>query len=314
MIRRFGFLLCVVLVTTGPARNAGAENLLLGSDMENASAWNVSHLDSQDPAEYEFNVTAVSPSSGEGGCLEVWCSGDQSNNILFWQEVTLIGGETYEVGGAFMDVSGTLYNFWCEILLSTEVPPDTAGADYGGGTPLLGINTWDGCGPGIDSTFQDTYCKGDGPVFTMPDSIPVGEEATFYFSVNVGVWTGGEAYDYDVAIDELYLDGAGGGSAVSGDPASAVRNFELLGNYPNPFNPDTEIQYRLEKNADVTLTIYNMAGQEIRVLMNTRQTAGLHSIRWDGRDRSGRLVGNGVYFCNLQNGNRSVTRKMILQK
>jgi len=93
---------------------------------------------------------------GEGGCLEVWCSGSMSNNILFWQEVTLVGGETYVVGGAFADVCGTLYNFWCEIFLHTEVPPDTEGVDYGGGEPLLAINTREGCGPDIDSTFQDT--------------------------------------------------------------------------------------------------------------------------------------------------------------
>lgn len=307
----FVVLIGVLMILT---RHSRAENLLVGGNMEDPSAWNVSHLDSEDEAEYEFNVTAVSPQMGEGGCLEVWCSGDQANNILFWQEVTLIGGETYDIGGAFMDVTGTLYNFWCEILLSTEVPPDTAGADYGGGTPVLGINTWEGCGPDIDSTFQDTFCKGSGPEFTMPDSIPVGEEVTFYFSVNVGVWTGGEAYDYDIAVDELFLDGVGGGSDVPEEPADMAAGFELLNNYPNPFNPSTEIRYSMDKAADVQLTLYNTAGQQVRCLVDQHQTSGVHSVHWDGRDSSGEQVGNGVYFCHLQVGAQSRTCKMIMQK
>ncbi|NQT24728.1 T9SS type A sorting domain-containing protein [candidate division KSB1 bacterium] len=291
-----------------------SENLLVGSNMEDESAWNISHLDSDDEAEYEFNVVAEVPKMGSEGCLEVWCFGDQSNNILFWQEVTLIGGETYDVGGAFRDVGGNLYNFWCEILLHTEVPPDTAGADYGGGTSLLGINTWDGCGPGIDSTFQDTYCKGNGSVFTMPDSVAAGEEATFYFSVNVGVWTGGEAFEYDVVIDELFLDGVGGGSAVSEEPEAIIQDFELLNNYPNPFNPSTEIQYALETESDVNITIYNMTGQQVTTLINQHQTAGMHSSQWDGRYSSGELAGNGVYLCHMQIGKHTQTLKMILQK
>jgi len=147
----------------------------------------------------------------------------------------------------------------------------------------------------------------------MPDSIPVGEPATFYFSLNVGVWTGTESYDDDVVIDELYLEGEPA-SSVMDESAAVVRDFELLGNYPNPFNPSTEIRYNLKKDSDACITLYNMTGQQVTQLINQRQSAGLHAVRWDGRDSHGQVAGNGVYICYMQAGIQSQTLKMILQK
>jgi hypothetical protein len=85
-------------------------------------------------------------------------------------------------------------------------------------------------------------------------------------------------------------------------------------NYPNPFNPSTEITYSLNSDSHVTLTVYNMVGQKVNVLENNVQTAGSHTVQWNGTDLSGRPVSSGVYLYTLESGNFTMTKKMILMR
>ena len=97
-----------------------------------------------------------------------------------------------------------------------------------------------------------------------------------------------------------------------------VSKTELLGNYPNPFNPETTIKYNLQNNADVTLEIYNIKGQLVRTLVNNSQEAGSHNIVWNGKDSNGNSVSSGIYFSNFgaNSGNSDYTsvKKIILLK
>ena len=92
------------------------------------------------------------------------------------------------------------------------------------------------------------------------------------------------------------------------------QDFVLLPNYPNPFNPDTYIEYALPSDCQVTLVVYNILGQKVRTLVNEYQPAGFKSVRWDGKDDSGNLVSAGVYFYSIKAGEFSQTKKMILLK
>ncbi len=89
---------------------------------------------------------------------------------------------------------------------------------------------------------------------------------------------------------------------------------ELLANYPNPFNPETWIPYRLAEDAFVTLTIYDEAGQVVRTLDVGHQIAAVYenrskAIYWNGRNQVGELVASGVYFYHLSAGDYSATRE-----
>jgi len=76
--------------------------------------------------------------------------------------------------------------------------------------------------------------------------------------------------------------------------------FELHQNYPNPFNPQTTIEYDLPDASRVTVEIFNLVGQRIRLLLNSKnQGPGYMQVVWDGHDDSGRLMGSGVYLCRL---------------
>ena len=94
---------------------------------------------------------------------------------------------------------------------------------------------------------------------------------------------------------------------------------ELLPNYPNPFNPETWIPYRLAEDAFVTLTIYDRSGRVVRRLDVGHQIAEVYESRakaiyWDGRTEFGERVASGVYFYHLSAGNYSATRKMVILK
>ena len=94
---------------------------------------------------------------------------------------------------------------------------------------------------------------------------------------------------------------------------------ELLGNYPNPFNPETWIPYRLAEDADVTLAIYDLSGSIVRRLNVGHRIAAVYESRdkaiyWDGKTEFGERVASGIYFYHLSAGDFRATRKMLIQK
>lgn len=97
------------------------------------------------------------------------------------------------------------------------------------------------------------------------------------------------------------------------DAYSVPTEFQLSQNFPNPFNPTTSISYSLRKPSQVTLTIYTILGQKIHSLIdNELRPAGSYTIKWNGRDDSGRLVASGVYLYSLEAGEFTQARKMLL--
>ena len=97
------------------------------------------------------------------------------------------------------------------------------------------------------------------------------------------------------------------------------RETELLPNYPNPFNPETWIPYRLAEDAFVTLTIYDLSGHLVRTLDVGHRIASAYESRskaiyWDGKNGLGEGVASSVYFYTLTAGDYSATRKMVILK
>jgi hypothetical protein len=82
-------------------------------------------------------------------------------------------------------------------------------------------------------------------------------------------------------------------------------------NYPNPFNPGTTIRYDVPANGPVTITVYNVAGQEVVSLVNDTRPAGFWVVNWDGSNRNGTPVASGVYFYKMEVATSILTRKMV---
>lgn len=91
--------------------------------------------------------------------------------------------------------------------------------------------------------------------------------------------------------------------------------YKLSQNFPNPFNPTTNIEYTLPIASTISLTVYNMLGQEVvRLVNNENKPAGSYSVQWNGMDRQGMKVASGTYFYTLKFGNFSKTKQMTFVK
>jgi ligand-binding sensor domain-containing protein len=121
---------------------------------------------------------------------------------------------------------------------------------------------------------------------------------------------------------QYLVAGTYGGGVFRSEPSTPVeeghgpipRSFVLLQNFPNPFNPSTTIRYSLPRRDRISLVVFNMLGQQVRVLSEEEQTAGPHSVVWDGKDSKGRSLSSGLYFYRLTSESYSETKKMLLMK
>ena len=122
--------------------------------------------------------------------------------------------------------------------------------------------------------------------------------------------------DPDQAEVTVALSGTGISTGNGLDLLPAVT--ELIGNYPNPFNPTTNIKFSLKADSKVSLIIYNVRGQKVKTLISDNMQAGWHSIVWNGRDDNGKSVSSGVYFNSFgtadQTGDYTSVKKIILLK
>lgn len=98
------------------------------------------------------------------------------------------------------------------------------------------------------------------------------------------------------------------------DNTNPVFDFGLTGNHPNPFNPQTMIEYSIAQKSKVQLQIYNLKGQPVKQLVNSIHDPGCYKIQWDGKDDLNNEVSSGIYFYRLISGKYSNTRKMIMLK
>ncbi|MCH8496665.1 MAG: T9SS type A sorting domain-containing protein, partial [Balneolales bacterium] len=98
-------------------------------------------------------------------------------------------------------------------------------------------------------------------------------------------------------------------TSIDSDMNTAPVAFELQGNYPNPFNPTTNIQFSVPNTADVSLTVYDLLGRQVAVLVNGTMSAGSHVVLFDASN-----LASGTYMYRLQSGNMVETSKMMLIK
>jgi hypothetical protein len=90
--------------------------------------------------------------------------------------------------------------------------------------------------------------------------------------------------------------------------------YSLAQNYPNPFNPSTNISFSLKQASHVNLSVYNIMGQKVSIILDNDMQAGVHTAEWHGTDSNGKQVTSGIYFYKLESDNFQATKKMVLLK
>jgi len=182
-----------------------------------------------------------------------------------------------------------------------------------------------------------TYTTKDGLAGDFIYAITSDDESTLWVGTNGGAssfdgseWTSYTVGDglagsnvYSVAVDadgSVWMGTDAGVSHYLGESVSVEKekarpaSIAIRGCYPNPFNPQTTIEYYVPRNGRVELWICNTAGQRIRLLVSNIKSTGVHTSVWDGCDESGGRVSAGIYVAVLKMGSVMTSSKMVLVK
>ena len=177
----------------------------------------------------------------------------------------------------------------------------------------------------LDNSGEDVYGNCFIFGYTVGSAIPAGSGPVLELSVQRKNYFGGHLglfFDDVIARDEntdevtVAATGYGLFSIALGtiEDIGLPSRYTLYQNYPNPFNPVTVIQYDLPEFSKVKLTIYDLAGRQVRSLTNETQAPGLKTIVWDAKDDLGNKMGAGVYIYQIKTDNYIDSKKMILVK
>ena len=151
----------------------------------------------------------------------------------------------------------------------------------------------------------------DGPAYQNIDTLP---DDGFFTQVNYKGAFGSEQW----LAGYSWLDAQGRlgkeSVAIEDDVVSVPETFGLNGNYPNPFNPSTRIQFQLAQERLVEITIYNITGQQVRTIEAGHLSPGVHEVDWDGKNAEGFSAPAGVYLYRLNAGSKQAIGKMTLVK
>lgn len=149
-------------------------------------------------------------------------------------------------------------------------------------------------------------------------NLTAGESAEIFYTISAtdleaGVYTcdiiiSGNAVNEVVIPVELLV------TPTSSQDEELSLSPQLLGNYPNPFNPETEIRFILPTAGYVTIEIFNLKGEKVKDINSGLLPAGQQSLVWNGRDEQGKSVPSGIYFYRLQANPGAPVQKMILLK
>ncbi len=162
-------------------------------------------------------------------------------------------------------------------------------ASYKGNSELLGA---------LNASTSNSY------TFTDNSELRNNELYTYYIS---DVETNGVETKHEESAETVRF-------VLNEEIAQTKLDYVLAQNFPNPFNPSTQINFQIAKTQKVSLKIYNLKGQLVKELVNEKMKIGSYSAIWDGTNSLGKQVSSGTYFYKIDAGIFSQTNKMVLLK
>jgi hypothetical protein len=297
-------------------------NLLENGGMESDAGWEIQYYNADESPSYTFNYTDALPPFGRGGCLYVNLDNNPNGQLLLYQRVLCNAGQEYRASGAIQVVDyysdfdpvsqGPWYQFYV-----TDIAPDPAASDFNpAGGKMFDISAWDAdCSMAdfeqFSGLWESVACLSEiptAPYWVCPGDPGTGLEVTV--GIKFGHWAP-TAGSFEVLVDDvMFFPWSEGGTGVAKqtDPA-APGDFVLEQNFPNPFNPETTINFSVPENALTSLKVYNILGEAVAILVDGQLQAGPHSATFHISD-----LPSGVYHYTLKQNNYETTRKCVITK
>ena len=272
-----------------------------GADVMSTS---VGYIDWYSPEDLDGNTAIITNAVDIAVNLGMVCIASAGNeNGNYWDAVTPPADADFVISVGAVDIDGNIANFSSRGPTSDgRIKPEVC---------ARGVDTYAAHGNGV------SYYGPNGTSYAAP--LVAG--ATAILLSAHPTWTPGmvrEAIletasqsqspnnDYGWGIIDVW-------AAINYD-ASSLFTPELRQNFPNPFNPNTTIEYELRQSSNVKLVIFDILGREISTLINRFEPSGMKSVKWNGTNDGGYPVSTGVYFYSLIIGDNSLTKKMLLIK
>ena len=156
-----------------------------------------------------------------------------------------------------------------------------------------------------------------GGAFQLPDGSILASislrNSIIEFDPDGGIVWQYETYSH-LSVARKYYHFQNTGLEIKSTPVSAAGAFQIFDNYPNPFNPVTQINYYLFKPSMVNISIYDLLGRKIKTLVNKTQAPGYRSIYWNATNDIGKTLGAGIYVYQIQASGFMRSGKMVLLK
>jgi len=228
--------------------------------------------------------------------IDPWTEDVEPENILYWANY---------YGDGFMDKLTEESPSQMSYLRSMDSNGFMSNGTYDMGNMSFDLNTPDGTGVGFFAYINETAGSKPGPYYLDADTAYDG----MYRPNSTAMVEGDErpsAGWWFTGHDSIKGTISGEGTGVADAAPSA---FSVEQNSPNPCNPTTTIGFSIADAGNVTIDVYNVAGQKVDTIANNYMDAGNHSVVWDGSDFSA-----GVYFYIVKSGDFSKTVKMTLLK
>lgn len=235
-----------------------------------------------------------------------------------------IVGNTASIGGSILHSDGSgRVSFVNTIFWQNDTPLFTSDANY---TCLIGYSDFKNMTTPIDTISIPNFIYLEGNIDADPQFVNPTEHKYDLSPNSPCVDTGTPLliWNGDTLINLAETEYQGNAPDMGGKESpftvdiSAEQTlpniFRLHQNYPNPFNSNTAITYELPKRTEITLMVYNVAGQVVRVLTKGERSTGSHVIRWDGTDSQGQAVSTGLYFIQLKRSGQVHVIKIMLIK
>jgi len=330
----------------------GHPSVLIVDDAESDSDYLKYYTATLDTLVVPYVTRTVSTQGSPADSLEpfelvIWFTGQEQNNILDSLDLTALRDHV-ERGGQLLlsgqNIAEDLHNSG-ESFLSETLKADWGGTNllpfaYGlRGDPVTDsvfVIITAGTNGANNQTSRDILLplSGGSPIAVYDstnweDVAGVRVQFTEYGSKLIFLGFGFEAVNRPSSAHEQVtrvefmkrmLDWLSSPVGIDGGDEPTADMPKILGlgqNYPNPFNPTTTIVFDIPDGGETettNLVIYNLRGEQVRVLIDDRVEPGRYEVVWDGRDEAGERVSSGVYFYKLTHGEKSVTRKMLVVK
>jgi immune inhibitor A len=282
---------------------SGSWNGPLGSSPSHFDAWSRLFLGFVTPTVPQYDQTNVSVPQVEtnSNIFKLWTGGSPANEYFLVENRQKVGYDSYIPAGGMLiwhideNSSSNNNEWWPSGGQSQHYKVALEQAD-GLWEMEKNIDNGDTGDPYPGSTVNRSFSAG-----STPSSDSYAGTGTMVSVVNIS--NSGTTMTADMAV--------GTPQEIEGDEVFLPGRVRLLGNVPNPFNPETIIKFEAATESDIKLEIFNLAGQRIKVLADGVFPAGIHEMKWDGKDDSLQETASGVYFARLTRSGKSLIAKML---